>query len=327
VARPPTRLRVLSATDIDRAIDMPASIDVMSAAFTQLAAGRANVPQRLGLTTDDGLVLAMPGSLPDERALAIKIVTVFPGNARSGLPSIYGLVLVLDASTGAPVALMEGSHLTALRTGATSGLATKFMARGDAHVVAMFGAGVQARSQLAGVRAVRGIREVRIVSRRAERAEQFAREVAGLDVRVLRDASTALRGADIIITATTSSTPLFDGQDLDPGAHINAIGAYTAQMREVDSVAVRRARVVVDTRQGALIEAGDLLIPMREGTIDAEHIVAELGELVNGSIPGRTRADEITLFKSVGHAAEDVALAHRVLETATVQNIGTMVSL
>jgi alanine dehydrogenase len=326
VAKSPTRLRVLSASDIDRAIDMPASIDVMSAAFGQLAAGRANVPQRLGLTTDDGLVLAMPGSLPDERALAIKIVTVFPGNARLDLPSIYGLVLVLDASTGAPVALMEGSHLTALRTGATSGLATKFMARDDAHVVALFGAGVQARTQLAGVCAVRDVREVRIVSRRAELAGQFARELVGLDVRVLRGAS-AVRGADIIITATTSSTPLFDGQDLDPGTHINAIGAYTAHMREVDSMAVRRARVVVDTRRGALVEAGDLLIPMREETIGAEHIVAELGELVNGSIRGRTSQDEITLFKSVGHAAEDVALAHRVLEIATAQNIGTMVSL
>jgi alanine dehydrogenase len=327
VAKSPTRLRVLSASDIDRAIDMPASIDVMSAAFGQLAAGRANVPQRLGLTTDDGLVLAMPGSLPDERALAIKIVTVFPGNARLDLPSIYGLVLVLDAPTGAPVALIEGSHLTALRTGATSGLATKFMARDDAHVVALFGAGVQARTQLAGVCAVRGVREVRIVSRRAELAEQFARELVGLDVRVLRDASAAVRGADIVITATTSSTPLFNGQDLDPGTHINAIGAYTAHMREVDSVAVRRARVVVDTRHGALVEAGDLLIPMREETIGAEHIVAELGELVNGSILGRTREDEITLFKSVGHAAEDVALAHRVLEIATAQDIGTMVSL
>jgi alanine dehydrogenase len=306
---------------------MRASIDVMSAAFTQLAAGRANVPQRLGLTTDDGLLLAMPGSLPDERALAIKIVAVFPGNTRLSLPSIYGLVLVLDASTGAPVALMEGGHLTALRTGATSGLATKFMARDDAHVVALFGAGVQARTQLAGVRAVRDIREVRIVSRRTELAEQFARELVGLDVRVLRDASTAVRGADIIVTATTSSTPLFDGHDLASGSHINAIGAYTEHMREIDSVAVQHARVVVDTRHGALAEAGDLLIPMREGTIDAEHIVAELGELVNGSIPGRTRQEEITLFKSVGHAAEDVALAHRVLEIANAQDIGTMVSL
>ena len=323
----PTRLRVLSAADIGRAIDMRASIDAMSAAFTQLAAGRTNVPQRLGLTTDAGLVLAMPGSLPDEPALAIKVVTVFPANAQRNLPSIYGLVLVLDASTGAPVALMEGGHLTALRTGATSGLATKLMARDDAHVVALFGAGVQARTQLAGVRAVRDIREVRIVSRRRELAEQLAREIVGIDVCVLPDASTAIRGAHVVITATTSSTPLFDGDDLQPGAHINAIGAYTEHMREVDSATVQRARVVVDTRHGALVEAGDLLIPIREGVIDSKHIVAELGELVNGSVPGRTSTHEITLFKSVGHAAEDVALAHRVLEIANAQDIGTMVSL
>jgi ornithine cyclodeaminase/alanine dehydrogenase-like protein (mu-crystallin family) len=317
----------LSAADIDRAIDMRASIEVMSAAFGQLAAGRTNVPQRLGLTTDDGLVLAMPGSLPDERALAIKVVTVFPGNARSNLPSIYGLVLVLDASTGAPTALVEGGHLTALRTGATSGLATKLMARGDAHVVALFGAGVQARTQLAGVRAVRDIREVRIVSRRPERAEKLARELSGVDVQVVPDAPTAIRGADIVITATTSSTPLFDGRELQSGTHVNAIGAYTEHMREVDSIAVQRSRVVVDTRHGALVEAGDLLVPMREGVIDAKHIVAELGELVNGSVPGRCSDEEITLFKSVGHAAEDVALAHRVLEIAGAQDIGTMVSL
>lgn len=306
---------------------MHASIDVMSAAFTQLVTGRANVPQRLGLTTDAGLVLAMPGSLPDAHALAIKVVTVFPGNARRNLPSIYGLVLVLDATTGAPVALIEGGHLTALRTGATSALATKLMARDDAHVAAVFGAGVQARTQLDGVRAVRDIREIRIVSRRAEFAEQLAGELVGVDVRVLADPSTAIRGADIIITATTSSTPLFDGHDLKPGAHVNAIGAYTEHMREVDSIAVRRARVVVDTRHGALVEAGDLLIPIREGVIDANHIVAELGELVNGSVPGRTSKDEITLFKSVGHAAEDVALAHHVLEIANARDIGTMVSL
>jgi alanine dehydrogenase len=186
---------------------------------------------------------------------------------------------------------------------------------------------VQARTQLDGVRAVRDIREVRIVSRRADRAEQFASELVGVDARILSDASTAVRGADIIITATTSSTPLFDGRDIQQGAHINAIGAYTERMREVDSLTVRRARVVVDTRHGALVEAGDLLIPIREGTIDANHIVAELGELVNGSVAGRTSEGEITLFKSVGHAAEDVALAHRVLEIANARDIGTMVSL
>ncbi|HEX8945433.1 MAG TPA: NAD(P)-binding domain-containing protein [Gemmatimonadaceae bacterium] len=322
-----TRLRVLSASDIDGAIDMRGAIDAMAAAFRQLAAGRATVPQRLGLSTDKGLVLAMPGFLPNQGALATKIVTVFPENSRVGLPSIFGLVVVLDASTGAPVALIEGSRLTAVRTGATSALATKLMARADARCVALFGAGVQARTQIAGVRAVRGIREVRICSRRAETAEQLARELVGVEARVVSDPSEAVRGADIIITATTSSTPLFDGRDLEPGTHINAIGAYAATMREVDSTTVQRARVVVDTKDGALAEAGDIIIPMGEGVISASHIVAELGDLVSGATAGRTAASEITLFKSVGHAAQDVALARRVLDCAAAQNIGTEVTL
>jgi len=322
-----TRLRVLSASDIDRAIDMRGAIEVMSAAFMQLAAGRANVPQRLGLTTDTGLVLAMPGFLPDERALAIKIVTVFPDNSRLELPSIFGLVVVLDALTGAPLALMEGGRVTAVRTGATSGLATNLMARQDARTVALFGAGVQARTQLAGVRAVRHIREVRIVARRTDAAERFARELADVTVRIVDDPSEAIRGADIVITATTSSTPLFSGRDLEPGTHINAIGAYAPSMREVDSVAVERSRVVVDTRDGARAEAGDLIIPVREGVISFDHIKAELGEVVNGTIHGRTSKKEITLFKSVGHAAQDVALARCVLDRATSEDIGIMVTL
>jgi alanine dehydrogenase len=322
-----TRVRILAASDIDRAIDMSVAIDVMSAAFGQLAKGRATVPQRLGLETDTGLVLAMPGFLPDGQALAIKVVTVFPENSRRGLPSIFGLVVVLDASTGAPLALLEGGRLTALRTGAASGLAMKFMARSNARTVALFGAGVQARTQLAAVRAVRDIAEVRIVSRRAESAERLASELVGVDAHVLHDPKQAIRGADIVITATTSPTPLFAGADLDPGTHVTAIGAYAATMREVDSIAVTRARVVVDTRLGALAEAGDLIVPMREGVIRADHIVAELAELVSGTVRGRTSDEEITLFKSVGHAAQDVALARCVLDVAAAQDLGVMVSL
>src|SRR5215207_7555361 len=197
------RLRVLGAADIDRAISMREAIDVMEAAFTQLALGRSKVPQRLGLENESGLLLAMPGALPG--ALAIKIVSVFPDNSRHGLPSIFGLVMVLDASTGEPLALLEGGRLTALRTGATSGLATKLMARADARVVALFGAGVQARTQLAAVRAVREIREVRIMSRSEESAKRLAAELSGVVTRVYEDSRAIVRGADIVITATTST--------------------------------------------------------------------------------------------------------------------------
>lgn len=322
-----TRVRILGASDIDRAVDMNVAIDVMSAAFGQLAKGRANVPQRLGLETGSGLVLAMPGFLRDDNALAIKIVTVFPENSRRGLPSIFGLVVVLDVSTGAPLALLDGSRLTALRTGAASGLAMKFMARSNARTVALFGAGVQARTQLAAVRTVRDIAEVRIMSRRVESAERLASELDGVNAQVVNDSKQAIRGADIVITATTSPTPLFAGAGLDPGTHVNAIGAYAPTMREVDSTTVARARVVVDTRHGALAEAGDLIVPIREGVIRADHIVAELAEVVSGAVRGRTSEEEITLFKSVGHAAQDVALARRVLDVAMAQNLGVMVSL
>ena len=321
------QLRLLGATDVDRAIDMRQAIDIMATAFKELASGRANVPQRLGVETEAGLVLAMPGSLPEQSALAIKVVSVFPGNSRLGLPSVFGLVLVLDASSGAPLALIEGSHLTALRTGAASGLATKLMAREDARTVALFGAGVQARTQLAAVRAVRDIREVRIVSRTPQSAERLAGELTGLETRVLADSGAAVRGADIVITATTSATPVVFGRDVEPGTHVNAIGAYTPTMREVDADVVRRARVIVDTRQGALAEAGDLIMAIRERAITTDHIVAELGEVVNGTIAGRTSEEEITLFKSVGHAAQDVALARRVLDVAVSRRLGTTVSL
>jgi ornithine cyclodeaminase/alanine dehydrogenase-like protein (mu-crystallin family) len=321
------QLRLLGATDVDRAIDMRQAIDIMATAFKELASGRANVPQRLGVETEAGLVLAMPGSLPEQSALAIKVVSVFPGNSRLGLPSVFGLVLVLDASSGAPLALIEGSHLTALRTGAASGLATKLMAREDARTVALFGAGVQARTQLAAVRAVRDIREVRIVSRTPQSADRLAGELTGLETRVLADSGAAVRGADIVITATTSATPVVFGRDVEPGTHVNAIGAYTPTMREVDADGVRRARVIVDTRQGALAEAGDLIMATRERAISTDHIVAELGEVVNGTIAGRTSEEEITLFKSVGHAAQDVALARRVLDVAVSRRLGTTVSL
>jgi alanine dehydrogenase len=321
------QLRLLGADDIDRAVGMREAIDVMADVFRQLSSGHAKVPQRLPLETETGVLLAMPGYLPEQRALAIKIVTVFPGNSRIALPSIFGLVLVLDADTGAPRALLEGGHLTAVRTGAASGLATRLMARPDATTAAVFGAGVQARTQLLGICAVRDIREVRIVSRSRERAERLAASLTGLDARVVDDPAVAVRDADIVVTATTSNTPLFRGEDLAPGTHVNAIGAYTATMREVDSVAVRRARVVVDARDGAMAEAGDLLIPIAESAVGPGHIAGELGEVVSGAVPGRTSDADITLFKSVGNAAQDVALSRRVLDAAEAKGLGAVVTI
>ena len=305
---------------------MDHAIVAMREAFVQLADGRAIVPQRLALENDEGMVLSMPGFLPDQKSLAIKIVTVFPKNSDKRLPAVYGTIVVLDAITGAPQAILEGGSVTALRTGAATALATDYMARADARVAAIIGAGVNARGQLDGIRAIRPISEVRIYSRSRGGAERFAGEVGEtLDVKVCADAPSAVRGADIVITATTSANPVIRNDDVGKGTHVNAIGAYTTSMREVDSDLVARARVVVDTRAGAMAEAGDIMIPMQEDRFAANHIVAELGELVKGTIRGRTDDQQVTLFKSVGNAAQDVALARVVLDNATKLGLGTVV--
>lgn len=288
----------------------------MREAFGQLSAGLARVPVRLRLEAESGVTLFMPAYLDRTQDLGAKIVSFYPNNPQRGLPAISAVVLVLDSQTGFPTALMEAGYLTALRTGAASGLATDLLARRDASVVTIFGAGAQAPTQIEAVRAVRPIREVRIVARRRESADRLAKQIEGVDVRILDDRSAALAGADIVIAATTSSTPVFDGHDVEPGTHINGIGSYTPEMQEVDATVVQRARIVVDSREAALKEAGDLIIPIEQGLIRTEDVDTELGEIVNGTKAGRTSDSEITFFKSVGVAVQDVAVARRVLQAA-----------
>jgi len=321
------KLRILSEADVRAAIDMRQAIEAMREAFGQLAAGQATVPLRTPVETEKGLTLFMPAYLRGTGDLGAKIVSVYPDNPALGLPTITAVVIVLDGQTGQPLALMDGTYLTALRTGAASGLATELLARRDAQVVAVFGAGVQARTQLEAVRAVRPIREVRIVSRTRASAERFAAELEGVTVRAMDDRRAAVQGADVIIAATTSATPVFDGGDVAPGTHVNGIGSYTPEMQEVDATLVQRAKVVVDSREAALAEAGDLIIPLRQGLIAEDHIHAELGEIVNGTKPGRVADAEITFFKSVGIAVQDVVTARWVLQAAEAKGLGTVVAL
>jgi ornithine cyclodeaminase/alanine dehydrogenase-like protein (mu-crystallin family) len=230
-------------------------------------------------------------------------------------------VLVLDGETGQPRAVMDGQELTSIRSGAAGGLAAKLLAREDAKTVAVFGAGHQARAQLAGVRAVRAIERVLIVGRSRESAERLAVELGDeLRVEVITDPAVAVRAADIVITATSSSEPVFDGRDLQPGVHITAVGAYKPTMRELDSEAVTRARVIVDHRAAALAEAGDLICA------DVTEFV-ELGEVVAGTKLGRQKREEITLFKSVGVAVQDAAAAQAVCDAAEKSGSGTLVEL
>ena len=321
------QMRVLSATDVRSAVDMPAAIDAMREAFVELSAGRADAPLRVALETEGGVSLFMPASLPTRGAAGAKIVSVNGGNPALGIPVIHAVVVAVDPVTGRVEALMDGTWLTALRTGAAGGLAAELLARRDASTVTVFGAGVQARTQLEAVRCVRDVREVRIVSPIRAESEAFAGEVEHARVRVVDDPGEALAGADIVVTATNSSTPVFDGTLVEPGTHVTGIGSYTLQMREVDTELVRRARVFVDEREGAMAEAGDIVGPIRDGDLTEDVILAEIGEVAAGQHPGRTSPRDITFFKSVGNAVQDVAVASRVLAVAEAEGLGTLVEV
>jgi ornithine cyclodeaminase len=306
---------------------MSGAIEAMRTAFAQLSSGEAVVPDRIAVSTEEGISLFMPGYLPREGHLAAKVVSVYAGNPSVGLPVIQGVVLVLDSHTGLPVALMNGAYLTALRTGAAGGLATELLAVEDASVLAVFGAGPQARTQIEAVRAVRPIREIRLVSRPTEGARILADELEGVDVQVFEDPEKAVLGAQVIVTATDSRKPVFPGRAIGEGVHVNAIGAFTPEMAEVDGDLISRAKVVVDLRATVMAEAGDLVQAIESGAFSLESIHAELGEVVNGERTGRESPREITLFKSVGNAAQDVAVAGRILDAAIEQDVGTLLEI
>ena len=327
------KIRLLSAADVVRALPMTDAIEGLKDAYARLSTGQAIVPLRSRIDVPEmGATLVMPGYLEKGDTIAVKTVSVFPSNAQKGLPVIHALVTVLDAETGVPIALLEGGALTAIRTGAASGAATDLLARKDAQSVAIFGSGVQARTQLEAVCTVRDIKEVRIFSLDRSQAEQFALEMAGrgpipAEITVAKNADIAVRGADIICTATTSSVPVFDGKLLKPGAHVNGVGSFIPTMQEVDLVTVQRALVVVDSRTAVWAEAGDLIIPLQNGDINENHIHAELGEIVAGKQLGRQTPNQITFFKSVGVAVQDVAAAGIALRNAIAYDLGTTINL
>ena len=333
------KIRILSAEDVRRALPMRASILVMTEASRQLSSGETTLPlrSRIEMTANDGVVLFMPAAIQSYSAdqagsLAVKVVSVFGDNPDRGLPLIHAVVLVLEATSGRPLALLEGGTLTAIRTGAGSGAATDILARPDAATAAIFGSGVQARTQLQAVCAVRTIKQAWVYNRTPAKAEVFVAEMRGQDtipsdLFVAASPKQALDGADIVCTATTSSSPVFDGGDLQPGTHINAVGTFTPDMQEVDTETIRSASVFVDSHESVLAEAGDLIVPIRAGVITEGHICAELGEILAGEKSGRTSPEQITYFKSCGVAVQDVAAAQIALASAERLGLGRMVSL
>lgn len=314
---------------------MPQAIEVMQDAFARLANHQATVPLRSQLPVPqyNGVALFMPAYIQGTDALAIKIVNVFGDNAQRGLPLIHAVVVVLEAQTGRALALIEGGALTALRTGAGCGAATIALARSDARVGLVFGAGVQARTQLRALCAARQLERVYVydpapAKAQAMLAELRARPELPADLRVADDVASAVRAADIISCATTSKQPLFDGNDVQPGAHVNAIGSFTPEARETDDAFIKRCnKIVVDAYSGALAEAGDLIQPMEQGILDESDLYAELGEITSGKKMGRVSADEITFFKSVGNAVQDAALAQALLQRAEALGLGVNVEL
>jgi len=318
------RIRVLSAGDVEAALPMPEAIEVMASAFAQFSAGKALSPLRSRLNTERGVTLLMPAYLQESRDLAVKIVSVYEQNEGLGLPVVSGAVLAIDPDTGIPLALMEGGTLTALRTGAAGGLAAKLLAREDASTVVLFGAGVQGRSQLLAAISVRPIERVFIVDPNKEKAEKLAQQVRnwaqGMEVKIDIPVAEAVQQADIVIAATTSKTPLFNGNDLRPGTHVTGIGSFTPEMQEIGPETVTRAKVFVDSREACLAEAGDII------KADAQ-IEAEIGDVAAGRHLGRSNTEEITFFKSVGLAVQDAAAAGAVLSRAEKKGLGTVIDL
>ncbi len=325
----------LTADDIRALVPMPEAIRLMKEAFRELSAGDAVSPLRtpIPVPTRDAVSLFMPASVPSANGLGLKVVSVFPRNREAGKPSIYAIVCLIDPDDGAPLAILNGTYLTALRTGAVSGAATDLLACPEARTLALFGAGAQATTQARAVCAVRSIEEIRVLSRSRASAEAFVARLATdapeitARVRVATDATDAVRGADVICTATPAMAAIFADSDLAPGVHINAVGAYTPQMQEVPVETVARALVVVDERAAAWAEAGDLVIARDAGLFDDSRIHAELGELVSRHKPGRTDAAQVTLFKSVGNAVQDIAVGRFAVDQARVRGMGQEVNL
>jgi alanine dehydrogenase len=323
---------LLTEQDVRAVLPMPDLIDAMARALDACSAGRVQQPVRtvLELGADRNYFGLMPASLDDSGAVGAKLVTVYHRNHARGLPSHLATIILLDPDTGALAALLDGRYITEARTAAVSAVSVKHLAPRGASVLGIVGSGVQARSHFEAIRHVVGLTDVRVWSPNAEKRATFARELtrAGAPpVRAVESAAAAVRGAGIVVLATASRVPVIDDADIAEGAHIAAVGACRPDQREMPTALIARARVYVDSRAAALKEAGDILLPIGEGAIAATHIAGELGDVVGGRVPGRRGAGDVTIFKSLGMAVEDVAAARLVVERARAAGLGQHFSL
>lgn len=321
---------LLDRATIEGLLSMKEAIDLTEQAFQELADQTVDMPQRLVMADAEraGNKLFMPAHMKGIGALGVKVVTVFHNNpTQHGLPTILANITLLDQETGKTLCIMEGGYITAMRTGAVSGVATKYMARPDASVAGVVGTGAQARTQLSAMCAVRPIeRAVCVSTGNLERQRAFIDDMSqemGIQVDVAASVREVVERSDVIALATTSPTPIVEADWFKPGTHINAVGAHSPAARELDAATVVRSRVVCDLTSACMAEAGDLIIPIQEGAYSQDSIYGELGELVSGRKSGRDNDQEITLFKSVGLSVQDIATAHFVYEKALAQGAGT----
>ena len=327
------KLTVLSAEILKQVLSMEAAVEAMKEGYADLSAGRTESPHPviIPVTRDDGSSLgtSLIKSAFAPGALGAKMVSVFPGNRDLGLPVTPGIVIMLDPQTGMPMALLEGTYITALRTGAGAGAATDLLARPDAKIGALFGTGGQAGHQAIAMDTVRDLKEIRVYSRSPESVQAFVDRLGpGLRCSLVAAGSPdeAVDDADIVATATTSPVPVFDGKLLKPGAHVSGVGSFKLTMREIDGETVTRSSIFVDSRKAAKGEAGDLMLAVQEGLTD-EQEWTEIGEVALGKAPGRQSDQEITFFKSVGVAVQDVKACTLALNEARRLGLGTEIEL
>ena len=326
---------LLNRREVESLLDWDGLIEALGPAMAELSAGRVSMPAR-NITLVErprGLLAAMPVYRPQEHTLATKLVTLFPENDALGVPTHQAVILVFDAATGTPRALMDGTAITAARTAAGSALSARLLARQEARTLLIIGTGVEARAHAAALPRVRPIGAIRVLGRNPQKAAQLAAEIAAeqeISAVACDDARRAFAGADIVCATTHSPEPVVKGAWLEPGMHLTSVGLNAAG-REVDAEAVLKSLLVVETRQAALAAdvggANDLKWPIRDALISEAHIHAEIGELISGIKPGRTSPEQITLYKSVGVAVQDAVAAQLVLEAAVTQGAGRDIDL
>ena len=322
---------LLSKSDVASILDMKTTIEIVEKAFVELFEGSATMPQRTAIRTDkhSGVSLFMPAHLKYIGALGAKIVSVYKNNVSDyGLSTVLGVITLLDEKTGNPLAIMDGGYITAMRTGAVSGIATKYMARPGASVAAILGAGIQAKAQVWATCSVKKFDKYYVFSLDApDKIKAFCSEMEekfNIPFIIAKSAEEAVKDADVLTLATSSAQPVIDGDWIKSGCHINGIGSHSPTMREIDEKTILKSRIIADSKPACLAEAGDLLIPIAEGKCDETIIKGDLGGVITGRVAGRDSHSEVTLFKSVGLAIQDIATAFAVFQLAQNKDCGLL---